>query len=75
MKALLIAGLMLAAAGPSPDTAAPEPARPRLRDLGVTPGIFPPGALNAITDVAGVRVGHRTLIQGADFILFVFQHR
>jgi D-aminopeptidase len=43
--------------------AAPE-ARPRIRDLGVTPGIFPPGRWNAITDVEGVRVGHRTLVRG-----------
>ena len=38
--------------------------RPRLRDLGSTPGIFSPGPLNAITDVEGVRVGHRTLVRG-----------
>jgi D-aminopeptidase len=38
--------------------------RPRLRDLGAEPGILPTGPLNAITDVEGVRVGHRTLIQG-----------
>jgi D-aminopeptidase len=38
--------------------------RPRTRDLGVTPGVFPPGKLNAITDVAGVRVGHTTLMEG-----------
>ena len=38
--------------------------RPRARDLGLAPGIFPPGPLNAITDVAGVRVGHVTLIEG-----------
>ncbi|MEZ5283389.1 MAG: P1 family peptidase [Vicinamibacterales bacterium] len=38
--------------------------RPRARDLGVAPGVFPPGALNAITDVAGVRVGHLTLNSG-----------
>jgi len=38
--------------------------RPRLRDLGVEPGILQPGPLNAITDVEGVRVGHRTLIEG-----------
>ncbi|HJS57850.1 MAG TPA: P1 family peptidase, partial [Vicinamibacteria bacterium] len=40
--------------------------RPRARDLGVTPGVFSPGALNAITDVRGVRVGHATLIEGDD---------
>jgi D-aminopeptidase len=38
--------------------------RPRLRDLGVTIGVFEPGQLNAITDVRGVRVGHRTVIEG-----------
>ncbi len=37
--------------------------RPRARDLGLSPGIFATGALNAITDVAGVRVGHITLIE------------
>lgn len=37
---------------------------PRLRDLGVKPGIFQPGPHNAITDVDTVRVGHRTLIEG-----------
>ena len=38
--------------------------RPRARDLGVAPGVFPPGPLDAITDVAGVRVGHTTMIDG-----------
>jgi D-aminopeptidase len=36
-------------------------ARPRARDLGLAPGVFAPGANNAITDVAGVRVGHATI--------------
>ena len=40
------------------------PARPRARDIGITPGSLPPGPLNAITDVAGVRVGQTTLIRG-----------
>src|SRR5438034_10481017 len=44
-------------------TLAAQP-RPRLRDLGVTIGILPPGPLNAITDVEGVRVGQTTLIRG-----------
>ncbi len=43
---------------------AAEEKRPRLRDLGVTIGVFDPGQLNAITDVRGVRVGHRTVIEG-----------
>jgi D-aminopeptidase len=32
--------------------------------MGIAPGRLPPGSLNAITDVAGVRVGHTTLVQG-----------
>src|SRR5512132_713675 len=39
-------------------------ARPRARDLGITIGAMPTGPLNAITDVAGVLVGHATLIRG-----------
>ena len=39
-------------------------ARPRAREIGVAPGIFTPGPLNAITDVSGVRVGHTTVIEG-----------
>jgi len=38
--------------------------KPRARDLGVAPGVFAPGALNAITDVEGVRVGHTTVVEG-----------
>ena len=38
--------------------------RARARDLGVKPGVFPTGRLNAITDVAGVRVGHTTVVEG-----------
>ena len=38
--------------------------RPRAREVGITPGAGSPGALNAITDVAGVRVGHTTMISG-----------
>jgi D-aminopeptidase len=37
---------------------------PRARDLGLTIGSLPPGPNNAITDVAGVRVGHSTLKRG-----------
>ena len=40
--------------------------KPRARDLGITIGRRQPGALNAITDVSGVRVGHRTVVRGAD---------
>lgn len=38
--------------------------RPRAREAGVVVGILPPGPLNAITDVAGVRVGQVTVIEG-----------
>ena len=38
--------------------------RPRARDLGIAPGTLTPGPLNAITDVAGVRVGHTTVVEG-----------
>ena len=38
--------------------------RPRAQDLGIPAGLAPRGKLNAITDVAGVAVGHTTLIRG-----------
>lgn len=38
--------------------------RPRARDIGITVGTIPAGPLNAITDVAGVRVGHTTVTRG-----------
>jgi D-aminopeptidase len=40
--------------------------RPRAREAGITFGILAPGRLNAITDVAGVKVGQVTLIEGAN---------
>src|ERR1044071_7309263 len=39
-------------------------ARPRARDLGIAPGALTPGPLNAITDVAGVKVGQTTVVEG-----------
>src|SRR5690242_1537450 len=36
----------------------------RARALGIAPGIFRPGVSNALTDVAGVLVGHTTIIEG-----------
>ncbi|MBI4401413.1 MAG: P1 family peptidase [Nitrospirae bacterium] len=41
-----------------------EEPRLRARDLGIAVGRYQPGPLNAITDVAGVKVGHVTLIRG-----------
>ena len=43
---------------------AEEARRPRAREAGVVVGILPVGPQNAITDVAGVVVGHKTIIQG-----------
>ena len=40
--------------------------RPRARDIGIVVGVLPPGPLNAITDVTGVHVGHRTIVEGKD---------
>ena len=45
----------------STETSAP---RKRVRELGVVMGDFATGPHNAITDVAGVRVGHATIIEG-----------
>ncbi len=39
-------------------------AQKRARDLGIVPGMLQPGPMNAITDVAGVAVGHVTLVEG-----------
>lgn len=44
--------------------AAAQESRPRLRELGVSVGIFKTGPHNAITDVEGVLVGHVTIIAG-----------
>ncbi len=36
--------------------------RPRLRDLGIAIGHYPPGPHNAITDVPGILVGHSSIV-------------
>ena len=59
-RLLAVALLMSAACAAS----AQSSERVRARDLGVAPGIFPTGTHNAITDVAGVRVGQATLREG-----------
>src|SRR5579871_6201328 len=65
---MLLAALALLAVLPCGATAPPAPpaAAPalRARDLGI-PFDGTPGPLNAITDVAGVLVGHTTLISGS----------
>lgn len=42
----------------------PAGRRSRLRELGISPGVLQPGGRNDITDVAGVQVGHVTLVEG-----------
>ena len=64
-------------AGRVADTVTIAPQMPRARDLGVLVGTLPPGPLNAITDVAGVRVGHETIVRGDDVrtgVTVVFPH-
>jgi D-aminopeptidase len=55
VAALLLGGGLVASA---------DEARPRLRALGVAPGVLAPGPHNAITDVDGVRVGHKSRTDG-----------
>src|SRR5438093_2996610 len=56
--------LLVTAAAVAQNT--PSNARPRASDLGLKLGILPTGPLDAITDVAGVEVGHTTIIRGDD---------
>lgn len=58
----LASSSMVAVAAAQDAPAATEEKRPRVRELGLSPGILSPGPWNAITDVEGVRVGHQTLI-------------
>jgi D-aminopeptidase len=61
-RALAVAALVVLV---SQETTLAESAkRPRAREVGVTVGILPTGELNAITDVAGVLVGHQTIVRG-----------
>jgi len=61
---LVIAMLLLTAAAIA-QNASPN-VRPRAANLGLKVGVLPTGTLNAITDVAGVEVGHTTLIRADD---------
>jgi D-aminopeptidase len=68
LAALVLAALVpAAAAAPAAGTSAAATdttPRPRARDLGI-PFDGTPGPLNAITDIAGVLVGHTTLVTGS----------
>ncbi|BFU95053.1 MAG: Peptidase S58 [Nitrospira sp.] len=64
--ALVCLTLSVAAAGCGSVLAAEsqEP-RHRAREIGIVIGSYEPGPFNAITDVSGVKVGHRTVITGS----------
>jgi D-aminopeptidase len=62
VKAGVLAAVLAAGAAQGAD----PPQRPRARDIGIAPGILAPGPANAITDVAGVKVGQVTRIEGED---------
>ena len=54
----------MSAQAQTPTKTSHEETRPRAADLGLKVGVLPPGKLDAITDVAGVAVGHTTIIRG-----------
>jgi D-aminopeptidase len=56
--------LLLAAAALVTGSANAADHRPRAREAGISFGILAPGPLNAITDVAGVKVGQVTIVEG-----------
>ena len=60
VRAVFLSLLLMAGAAQAADR------RPRARESGIALGILPPGPLNAITDVAGVKVGQITLVQGTN---------
>jgi D-aminopeptidase len=61
LKILSSALLLLAMTAP-----AQAEHRPRAREAGIVIGVLPTGPLNAITDVAGVRIGQVTIIEGSN---------
>ena len=72
MRAVLLLTLLFAL----PAVAAEE--RARARELGIQIGHLPAGPLDAITDVAGVLVGHTSLVEGDDVrtgVTVVLPHR
>lgn len=65
-RPLLLCAALLASAASTVCAQSPEQ-RPRARAAGVVIGTLAPGAHNAITDVAGVGVGHASLVEGTRF--------
>ena len=63
-KLLLLALLPVVTVSIPAQQTMPKNTRPRARDIGLKVGVLPVGPLDAITDVAGVRVGHTTIVRG-----------
>jgi D-aminopeptidase len=73
MKLVVASALLLIVPAASAQTATSESTpqstrstRPRASDIGLKVGVLPAGPLDAITDVAGVEVGHTSIIHGDD---------
>ncbi len=62
MRSLLFTFILAAALAGTAST----PPRPRAAELGIPAGTLPRGPLDAITDVAGVKVGHTTVVRGSN---------
>src|ERR1700745_277338 len=62
-KPFAVASILLVTAFAAAQSTTPN-VRPRASDLGLKVGILPTGALDAITDVAGVEVGQTTIVRG-----------
>lgn len=65
MRPTILAATLLAALTGPTIAVAQDTTRRSARELGIVVGVLPPGPHNAITDVAGVRVGHTTVTDGA----------
>src|SRR3989440_9742036 len=63
---LIIIACALVACAPVANSQMTKNTRPRARDIGLKVGILPPGPLDAITDVMDVRIGHTTIVRGAN---------
>ena len=63
---LLTVGVLAASQGIAAPGDGGTAARPRAPELGLKIGVLDSGPLDAITDVAGVEVGHSTIVRGND---------
>jgi D-aminopeptidase len=64
LQLAIAANFFLVGSALAQQVAGSKTVRPRAQDLGIRPGVFEPGPLNAITDVAGVQVGQVTVVEG-----------